>query len=48
MVVWDCGPLVDQRDGQIFSQMGGITGHEGSAAGHTESKSFSSEAIAFV
>lgn len=31
LVVCDGGPLVDQRDGKIFSQMGGITGHEGRA-----------------
>ena len=29
------GPLVDQRDGQILSQVGGITGDEGSAGRNT-------------
>lgn len=31
LVVCDGGPLVDQRDGKLFSQMGGITRHEGRA-----------------
>lgn len=38
LVVCDGGPLVDQWDGKIFSQMGGITGHEGRAAQSTEYK----------
>lgn len=31
MVVGDGGPLVDQRDGKVFSQVRGIAGHEGRA-----------------
>lgn len=31
LVVCDGRPLVDQRDGQIFSQIGGIAGREGGA-----------------
>ena len=31
LVVWDWGPLVDQRNGQVFGQVRGITGDKGSA-----------------
>lgn len=31
LVVADHRPLVDQWDGEIFGQVGGVTGHEGGA-----------------
>lgn len=36
LVVLDAGPLVDERDGEIFSQMGGIARHEGRTDGENK------------
>lgn len=37
LVVGDNGPLVDQWDGEIFCQVGGVTGHEGGAGPSADS-----------
>lgn len=36
LVGCDGGPLVDQRDGEVLGQVGGIAGHEGRAGGIPE------------